>query len=381
MNKESQKMKIIGIDGNEANVSSRVGSNVFAYELLVAMHRYLQQQPLFQVVVYLSRPPQPDMPAETDTWHYRIIKHQPLWGVWRLPLDLWLHRRVDLFFSPGHYLPSISPVPMVSTIMDLAYERFPDYFRTKDRYQLQVLTRWGVKMARHVFAISEATRQDLISLYKKPAEDITVIYPAVSSLEPLKENVVQHHLKQLGIQGPYVLFVGTLQPRKNLDRLIRAFEVLQAQGFSGELVIAGRVGWHAEGTVDLIRNSVAHTAIHHLGFVDEQQKRSLLQGAKVLVLPGLYEGFGLPPLEAIQLGTLPLVSNVSSLPEVVPIEDLRFDPENVQDIAQAILRIWELSESQKQSTLKKLKHASEKFSWDVSAQKVCQRLAQEVEAR
>jgi len=370
---------VIGIDGNEANVTNRVGSNVFAFELLQAMDRYLQDKPLFEAVVYLSQPPLADMPPARSGWRYEIVPHQPLWGLWRLPLGLWQKRQIDLFFSPGHYLPSFSPVPLVSTIMDLAYEHFPTYFRSKDRYQLSLFTRWGVKHSIHTFAISEATKQDIIALYHQPAEKISVVYPGVEERQLLTDAVVQDQLKHLDVQAPYILFVGTLQPRKNLVRLVKAFEWLREQGFPGQLVIAGKIGWQAEAIVDSLEQSSAHDHIRHLGFVSDEAKQALIQSAEMLVLPGLYEGFGIPPLEAIQLGTVPVVSDVSSLPEVVPVKELRFDPESVADMGQTMLRVWQQSALGRKAWIQELQQQTKKFNWDTSAELVCHQLFQLVE--
>lgn len=368
--------KVIGIDGNEANISERVGSNVFAYELILAIENYLQKNSLFEVVVYLSRPPLDDLPPARPGWQYQVVPHQPFWGQWRLPLELWHRRQVDLFFSPGHYLPSIAPVPLVSTIMDLAFEKFPGYFRRSDLYQLKLFTRWGVRQARHLFSISEATKQDLIALYHQPPEKISVIYPAVKPVKSMSVAEISAQLEKFKLNEPYLLFVGTIQPRKNLERLISGFAWLREHGFSGELVLAGKIGWQAEETMTALESSPVKEHIRQLGFVNDLEKQALIQSAEMLVLPGLYEGFGLPPLEAIQLGTLPVVSDVSSLPEVVPVRDLRFDPNKAVDIGETILRVWQESDQQKQAWLEQLQTESKKFDWTKSAELVCQKLDQ-----
>lgn len=370
---------VIGIDGNEANVVNRVGSNVFAYELLQAMEKYLQDHPVFDVVVYLSQLPQADLPVERPGWRYEIVPHQPLWGVWRLPLALWQQRHIDLFFSPGHYLPLVAPVPLVSTIMDLAYEKFPSYFRTKDLYQLKWLTRWGVQRAQHILAISEATKQDLVALYHQAASKISVVYPAVKKVRPVSAGAAQKTLADLDLSAPYILFVGTLQPRKNLVRLIEAFAQLKTDGFPGQLVLAGKVGWQAEPILAAMAQSPVASDIRHLGFVTNEQKQALVQAAEMLVLPGLYEGFGLPSLEAIQLSTLPVVSNVSSLPEVVPIRELRFDPYDIDDLAQTLRQVWQTSPAEKASWLRDLQQHAQQFSWATSAEKTCQILLEQLE--
>jgi len=371
MNQTKTSVKTIGIDGNEANVANRVGSNVFAFELLVALEKVLQGNEQVEVRVFLTQSPSPDFPVSRPGWQYVVVPHQPLWTLWRLPLALLAHRDLTCFFSPGHYLPLWSPVPTACTIMDLAYELYPDYFKKKDLWQLKWLTRWSVRQAKWVFAISQATKRDIVRLYGKPTETITITYPGKNEVLPLQREAVKIFLagKQL---SHYLLFVGTLQPRKNLLRLIEAFEILKQQGYNGKLVLAGKIGWKAEPIVEAMQRSAVGNEIVHLGFVTDQEKTALIQGADVLVLPGLYEGFGLPPLEAMQLGTIPIVSDVSSLPEVVSEEQLRFDPENVASLVQTLNRVLKADSAQKNVWLAKLEKNAAQFNWEATARQVYQ---------
>ncbi len=356
---------VVGIDGNEANVLNRVGSNVYAYEVLHALHAWLEREQKFSVIVYVSTEPFDDLPAETAWWRYEVIAHQPLWTLWRLPLELWMHRKINLFYSPGHYLPSTAPVPMVPTIMDIAFEFFPEQFRKKDYWQLHYLTQRSVQSAEHVFAISEATKSDIVEHYGRQSDEVSVAYPgAPKNIERPSQQVRTRVRAKFGLNSPYVLYVGTIQPRKNLERLIGAFEIVRAGGWTGDLVIAGKVGWKSEGTVQRVSSSPVQAHIHQLGFVTDQEKYALISDADVLALPGLYEGFGIPPLEAITLGTVPVVSNVSSLPEVVGEEGIQVDPESVEDIARGLQEALASTPNEKKKMLDKLQAHTSQFSWE-----------------
>lgn len=372
----TKKSIVIGIDGNEANVEQRVGSNVFAYELLVALEKQLQKNPAFSVKLFLAHDPVSDMPHERTGWEYVVVPHVPYWTQWKLPLVLREHADLSFFFSPGHYLPSVSPVPMAATFMDLAYEFYPQYFRKKDLYQLKVLSRWSAHQAKHVFAISESTKQDVVRLYHRAPQDITVVYPAVSSPSPVATRKEQELLRKLEVKTPYLLFVGTLQPRKNLIRLIHAFEQLRKDGWQGQLVLAGKIGWQAEGIVSSMLSSPFQRDILHLGYVSDEEKTALIQAAECLVLPGLYEGFGLPPLEALQLGTIPVVSNASSLPEVVGASGPQFDPLSEASIARELRRVVSWSPAEKKKCLAAMQRHSRRFSWETSAATVLQKLVE-----
>lgn len=364
---------VIGIDANEANVAQRVGSNVYAFEILWALYRWLERTQRFSVRVFVAAPPLTDMPPAREGWEYVHIPQAPLWTLWKLPLALVQHSDLSLFFSPGHYVPSVTTMPVVASIMDLAYELFPEQFRTKDRRQLQWLTWWSARRARHLFAISEATQRDVIRHYGRTARDITVAYPAAHVEKPSVEEQTKV-VKKFLVRKPYILYVGTLQPRKNLERLIDAFEVLRKQGYEGELVIAGKIGWQSEGIVQRIATSTYKSAIRQIGFVTDEEKWALMAQADMLVLVGLYEGFGMPPLEAMQLGTPVVVSHSSSLPEVVGEAGVQVDPESPDSIAEGMQHVLRLTRPEKQHMVKLLQQHATQFSWDKSGAIVGEKL-------
>lgn len=368
MNAVQQVM--IGIDGNEANVSRRVGSNVYAFELLWGIYRSLAENQRMSVVVYLAAEPVADFPPATQWWRYEVVANAPLWTLWKLPLALRNNKELDLFFSPGHYGPGWSPVPTIVSIMDVAYEFFPKQFKQKDLQQLRWMTRWSVRQAKHIVTISESSKRDVIEQFGRRAEDITVVYPAVRPTEIPDAATRRFFLEQHAIQQPYVLYVGTLQPRKNLRRLITAYEQLRAEGHDLQLVLAGKPGWLSEPILERARTSAYATDIRLLGYVTEEEKMILIKEAAVAVLVGLYEGFGIPPLEAILAGTPVVVSNNSSLPEVVGPPGIVVDPKDSQAIAAGLKQILEFSPREREQYVKDLQQYVKRFSWEESAEKV-----------
>ncbi|MGI0059791.1 MAG: glycosyltransferase [Nitrosotalea sp.] len=238
------EIMIIGIDGNEANVAKRVGISEYAYQLLVQFSRDYYRERGFTFVIYLKDEPLGSLPKESKNFAYRIVKPGKLWTQWRLPLDLYWHRpRPAVFFSMTHYAPRFSPVPTVVSIMDVAYEHFPELFNQADLYQLKNWTKYSVHNAKLVLTISDSSRDDIIKIYGSPPEKVKTIYPGIKEIASLEPHVFGMNQLQAkyGISDNYVLFVGTLQPRKNIARLIEAFSKVGTKDL--QLVIIGRRGW------------------------------------------------------------------------------------------------------------------------------------------
>lgn len=373
----------IAIDGNEANITNRVGSNVYAFEILANLYNLTKNKPV-EVTVLLANEPIKDLPAANKKWSYKVIKPAKLWTQWALPIHLFLHSdHYDVFFTPGHYAPRFSKIPYVSSVMDLAYINFPDQFKKRDYLQLLNWTKYSVARAKKVIAISEFTKQDIIKHYKKKESDVVVAYPAIYSqdvkIAPIHKQKV---LTKFNIKKPYFLYVGTIQPRKNLINLIEAFEKLSRQLPLGrrknikelQLVIAGKIGWLADDIVNRAKNSPFKNQIIMTGFVSDFEKNVLLDNCSSLVLTGLYEGFGIPPLEAISHQIVPVVSSTSSLPEVVGNAGILVNPNDTTDIARGLKEVLDLSSKQKLAYKKAGEIQLTKFDWKNSAREILKTL-------
>ncbi len=372
----------IAIDGNEANVTQRVGSNAYAYELLQALEKKLTNQTDISVTVLLSRSKVVDMPAERKGWQYKVVGPSSFWTQYALPLHLFLHRKeYNVFYTPGHYGPRVSTVPYVSSVMDLAFLFFPKQFRKRDLFQLREWTRYSVKYAKKIIAISEHTKKDVMKFYHVPEKKVVVAYPGLKLFEggEVKEKEKSAFFKKHSIHQPYILYVGTLQPRKNLLRLIEAFEILLRKKDHTnlertQLVMAGKVGWLAKEIEERARKSPLKDKIIFTGFVSENEKVLLYKHSACTVLVGLYEGFGIPALEAMAYGTIPVVSKTTSLPEVVDSAGISVDPLSSEDIARGLLKAIELSAKEHAVLLKKGREQVKKFSWEKSAEVVLRTL-------
>jgi glycosyltransferase involved in cell wall biosynthesis len=365
----------IAVDGNEANVAARVGSNHYAFELLKELEHITRQLPEIEWSILLTQSPLNDLPKERAGWHYIVISPKPLATQLGLPIHLFLHKgEYDVFYTPGHYAPRWTGVPYVSSVMDLAFLHFPEQFRAVDLVQLRDWTAYSVKKAAGVVAISEATKKDVSKAYGTSSSHIVVAPPGFTPPPRLSAARCRALRRKLGVTWPYILYVGTLQPRKNLERLVEAFELLhQRQAGSGKrklhhrLVIAGKLGWLTEPLLKRVAASPLSDQIVLLGFVSEEEKRALYEGAATSVLVGLYEGFGIPPLESLAAGVVPVVANTTSLPEVVGKAGILVDPLNPKDISLGLWRALTLTPANKQKLLAHGRTQLTKYTWTKSA--------------
>lgn len=374
------------IDGNEANLTQRVGSNVYAFQILLALREKILAAPQLSATILLRQPPLADWPKASQDWQYQVLKPNKLWTQLAEPLHLYLHpHRYDAFYTPGHYAPRACPLPYISSVMDLAYLKFPDQYRQSDLTQLKHWTKYSLKNADKVVAISQFTKQDLIETYHLPAEKIVVAPPAVDQVETLNEvgaeaDQVEEFFDQHQIRKPFFLYLGTFQPRKNLIRLIEAYEIfcrrLSSQQDEGkgqkknlpQLVLAGKIGWLAEPIQERITQSAFREQIITPGFVSPAVKQALYERTTANLLLGLYEGFGLPPLEALQAGSLPIVADNTSLPEAIGEVGLVVDPTDTTAIAEQLEKAYFLTDQAREELLAGAEKQLAKFSWEKSAQ-------------
>lgn len=316
---------LIGIDANEANLTPNlVGINEYAFNLLHAIYKLKTQH---SFVVYLKTPRRPDLPPERANWHYRIIPFPKFWTQTRLPWDLYTHQpRPDVFFSMTHYAPRFSPIPTVVAIMDLGFLQTPEQFTPTDFNQLKNWTAYSVKKAAKIIAISQYTKQDIVKNYHRDPQDVAVTLLGYNT-----------KLFKSGHSSPkpYILFLSSLKPNKNVEGLIRAFYELRTMNY--ELVIAGKKAWHYGQIFALVKQLGLEDKVKFTGFVDEATKVTLMQEASAYVLPSFHEGFGITVLEAMACGTPAVISNVASLPEVGGSAAIYVNPHDPKSIAQGII--------------------------------------------
>ncbi len=364
---------IIGIDGNEANVQKRVGISEYAYQLLLQFSSsHLARDKHIKFVIYLKDKPLETLPKPNKFWEYRILKPGKMWTQWRLPFDLYMHKpRPDVFFSLTHYAPRFSPVPTVVSVMDVSYLRFPEMFNASDIYQLRHWTQYSVKKAKKVLTISDSSRDDIIKAYNKSKDSVVTVYPGIKHIQSLEPRVFgMNQLKaKYHISDNYILFVGTLQPRKNIARLIEAFSRVRNQelGIKDlQLVTIGKRGWQYEEILAAPDKFGVSDSVKFLENVPDEDLDVFYQHALCYVLPSLYEGFGLPVVEAMQRGCPVITSNVSSMPEAGGDAALYIDPEDVNDIAEKIKQVI-TDKKLRVELIAKGRKQIQKFSWEKSA--------------
>jgi glycosyltransferase involved in cell wall biosynthesis len=344
---------LIGIDGNEANINNKVGSGQYAFELLTQFSSEKLKVQSVKFEIFLKDNPNEQMPQESKEWEYSFFGPRKLWTQIALPLRLYTQRKKpDIFFTPSHYAPRFSPVPTAISIMDMSFELYPEMFNKDDLYQLQNWTRYSAKNASVIFTISQASKNDIMKIYGIPDEKIVVTHLGVREVSGNKYQVssMDELQKKYNIGKKYILFVGTLQPRKNIERLIEAFAKLSndysSSGASAEsrstndssrlrsnnneldLIIIGKKGWQYEPILAAPEKYGVSDSVKFLDFVPDEDMPSFYTHAECFVLPSLYEGFGLPVLEAMKYGCPVLTSNVSSLPEAGGEAAIYFDPED-----------------------------------------------------
>jgi len=245
-----------------------------------------------------------------------------------------------LFHATEHLLLPLRDVPTVLTVHDLIFRHLPQHHKPLNRWYLNLTLPLYCRRATHIIAVSAQTRRDLSAAYRLPAEKITVIHEAADPCFcPQPPETVAAARARYRLPERYLLFVGTIEPRKNLGRLLQAFERLHEARLTDALVIVGQRGWLYDDFFAALENSPARQAVIFPGFVPDADLPAVYAGAQALAFPSLFEGFGLPVLEAMACGTPVVCSNTSSLPEVVGEAALLVDPTDVDALADALTRV------------------------------------------
>jgi glycosyltransferase involved in cell wall biosynthesis len=289
-------------------------------------------------------------------------------------------QNVDIVHVPHHEAPLFSPSKLVVTVHDCVHLLFPHEDSSKFRnYRSYLQTKRVVESARHVLAVSKSTKEDLINIFETPESKISVVHNALDERFAITHTPEErkHVLERYQLKDPFVLYSGKIRPHKNLHRLIEAFAVLKSELSEDEryknlklIIIGDELSKHQYLRLTVIRSG-AQQDVRFFGFVPYPILRVFYQSATLFAFPSLYEGFGLPPLEAMASRTPVIASNTSSLPEVLDDAAVLVNPENVFDIARGMKLIL-FDEVLRQKLVQKGVEQVAKFSWRVAAQKVLQ---------
>lgn len=319
----------IAIDASRATTARVTGTERYALEII---REIIRQNRAHDITLYFRDAPSPDLFLPDERVTHRVIPFKRAWTHLRFATALW-GQRPDVTFVPAHTLPFIFPGRAIVTVHDLGYKHFPGAHPFRSRLYLDLTTRHSARRASLVLADSQATAADLSHFYSIENDKVRVVYPGV--LPPPITSVDMH--SKYGLPARYFLFIGTLQPRKNIARIVQAYtRYRQMTDVPAGLVLAGREGWlydpaWVQGT----------EGVQITGYIDEDDKGALLANALALVFPTLYEGFGFPVIEAMHCQTPVITSTTSSLPELTGDAALLVDPQDTGAIAEAMHRLAE----------------------------------------
>lgn len=358
----SNPSRVIGIDGSRLSVADHTGTETYTAQII--RHLALIAAP-DRLRIYLRGDIEP--PG---------LNELPLVEARRLPKGrFWTHRWLsnemranapDVLFVPAHVVPVIHPATVV-TIHDLGYLHHPRSHPPSQRRALDLTTRWSAYAARHIIAISETTKRDLIGAYGVSPAKITVVHHGVDPVyRPRRPDAVAEVRRRFGLPEKYILTVGTVQPRKNLATLAGAMTIVASAGLPHRLVIVGKTGWLASTVEREIAALASANRVIRLGYVAADDLPSLYAGADAFAMPSLYEGFGLPALEALATGLPTVVADRGALPEVVGDAALLVDPNDQEAIGAALVRLVTDDATRRRLTAAGPIQAA-RFSWPVSA--------------
>jgi len=342
--------------------------------------------PAEHIRFYLDKPPL-FATFRTEGWREAVVLrpwrgmnrilyklHLEPWYEVRLQVELWC-RRPDAYFQVGQEpIPRHVPCPAVFLIHDLAF-LLPEankYFDAATKERLAHWTERAVHQADRLVAVSQSCKNDLVTHYGFPAERIAVAHHGFDpeTFRPLSAEVARAQLQgHYPVESPYILFIGRIQPRKNLVRLIRAFHAARQRGLPHALLVAGVPGWEWTEPYQVAEKLGLSGVVHFLGGVPHAQLPLLLNGADLLALPSIHEGFGMPALEAMACGVPVLASESGALPEVVGDAGVLVNPLDETHICEGLLKLG-LDKEFRQHMAERALARSQQFSWERSARVV-----------
>lgn len=346
----------IAVDASRTTVARVTGTEQYAIHILRALIRHNIDHDL---TFYFRDAPAPNLFPEAARVRHAVIPFPRLWTHLRFAAQLW-RDRPDVTWVPAHTLPLLFPGRAAVTVHDLGFRVFPEAHPANQRRYLDWTTRYSAARASIVLADSAATAADLTRFYGTPRHKIRIVYPGVDA-PPIGD--LDALRRKYNLPQRYFLFIGTLQPRKNIARLVRAYAAWRAAHPDDAvgLVLAGGQGWLFDPAWTAGVDGITLT-----GYVDDADKGALYAGALALVFPSLYEGFGFPVLEAMHCGAPVICSGTSSLPELAGDAALLVDPLDVDAIAAAMTQITRDADL-RAALAARGRAQARRFTWDVAA--------------
>lgn len=347
----------IGIEAERANNNQKTGVEHYAKQLILALSEVDSKN---NYILYLRTAPEDWILKLPKNFTYKVLPFPIFWTQIRLSFELFFHP-VEVLFIPASALPIFHPKKTIVTIHDLAWKYYPETFTTFTRNFLEASTRFAVNKATNLIAVSESTKKDLVKFYGIDEKKVIVVHHGYEQQLAIDLNEDASSSNQL-LPERYILFLSTLQPRKNLEGLIDAFVEYKKRNPQAKekLVVVGRSGWKYEKILEKINKN--QNNVLYLNYVTDQQRFVILKNAKAMVLPSFYEGFGMTILEAFSMKVPVLCSNISSMPEVAGKASEYFDPKNIESITQALEKVL-LDPSRGEELIKLGEQRLAEFSW------------------
>ncbi|MHC1749551.1 MAG: glycosyltransferase family 4 protein [Cellulosilyticaceae bacterium] len=299
-----------------------------------------------------------------------------IWNQIPIHYQVLFNQKVDVYHFFNFIVPPGVKGKVIATIHDLTFERYPETMDQKNLTRLKKNVNYSIERADKIVTISESSKQDIIKYLKVDGSKIEIIYPGVDKVvfgQEYAQRQINYVKDKYHLPDKYILYMGTIEPRKNIGAIIEAFAQLKKDNDDRikniKLVLAGKKGWLYESIFDKVRTLNLENDVVFTDYVEDQDKAIIYQLAKIFIFPSLYEGFGIPALEAMAAGVPVITSNSSSLPEVVGTAGILVEPKDFKGIAEAMCNILN-DESLAKEMIAKGYEQVKKFSWDESARKL-----------
>ncbi len=308
-------------------------------------------------------------------------RHPILWKIW---FDFTVPRllkklKPDIFISTDGFASLNTSVPQITTIHDLAFEHYPEHLPFKFRYYLRRFTPKFAQKVNHIITVSTFSKNDIVEQYHIDADKVSIVYNgAHKEYKPLADSEIMAVRKEFASGKPYFVFAGAFHPRKNIERLLQAFEKFKAETTSDmQLVLIGRFAWKSSGINDKLLRNKYRDEIHLYDYMNVDKLSKIIGSAYALTFVSLFEGFGIPILEAIRCNVPSITANKTSMPEVAGNTAILVNPASVEEIAVAMKKIT-FETGCREKLVANCAAQGKKFSWDESAEKFYQIIKKEI---
>lgn len=361
---------IIGLDASRANKKERTGTEWYSFELIRNLAKLDRTNRYY---LYSKEKLRADLLNLGPNFISKVLNWPPkkLWSQLRLSGEM-LFSPPEVLFVPAHTIPVIHPAKTVTTCHDIGFDRFPELYSKKELMYHRWSMRLAIKHAKKIITVSNFTKEEILKVYQVDPAKIEVIHNGFDDeFYHLIDNEAEINkvLEKFKIPKLFVLFIGRLEEKKNTPGLIKAWAILKHKyHVSHKLVLVGNPGYNFNEVLRSIQKNNLQREVILTGYLEAEVLPYLMNAADLFVFPSLYEGFGLPVLEAFACGTPVVASNSASLPEVAGEAAQLVDPKNIEEMAEAIFRVVNNKELQLEMKKRGFEQIK-KFSWKLTAEK------------